>query len=155
MNQHWPRWIFASISKHFDDRKGNLPLYIEGQLRQPGVKDLLELRIDGPYLTEESRNYWRLYVEVSVIVQSTMDAHDYHRIHRNCGFVASLFTAIPLYKLGDSVDDNPTEQFGCLSLVQDIGKRERIQINHFGKIDPATDLLQSSVEAHYVTHLTA
>lgn len=154
MNQHWPRWIIASISKHFADRVGTLPLYIEGQKRPTGVKDLLELRMDGPYITEESHNYWRLYMEVSVIVQSTMDATDYHRIFRNCGLVASLFTTIQLYKFGDGPDDAPTETIGCLSLIQDIGKRERIQINHFGILDPSTSLLQSSVEAHYVTHLS-
>jgi len=152
MNPHWPRWIFASISKFFADRL--TPLYIEGQFRQPGVKDLYELRIDGPYCTEESHNYWRLYVEVSVLVQSTMDATDYHRIHKSCGLAAAVFTAIPLYKFGDGVDDDPDEQWGCLQLAQDVGKRERIQINHFGIIDQNTALQQSSVEGHYVTHIS-
>jgi hypothetical protein len=146
---NWPRWIFASVSKHFQDRRGTLTFYIEGQERDsPMPTDLLEFRMDGPYETEISKNYWDLYIEVSILIQAMKDDKDYHRIHRYCGLVAQAFTSIPVYKYGDGVDDDQT-LLGCLNLVQNVGKHERIQINHFGQIEKDTPLLQSSVEGHY------
>lgn len=153
-NHNWPRWIFASVSKHFSDRRGTLAFYIEGQERTvPAPKDLLELRLDGPYLTEVNKDYWRLYIEVSVLVQAIKDDSDYHRIHGHTGLVAQAFTTIPVYKFGDGEDDDQT-QLGCLELVQNLGKRERIQINNFGQIEQSTPLLQSSVEGHFEMYLT-
>lgn len=153
-NQNWPRWIFASVSKHFNDRRGGLAFYIEGQERNvPAPKDLLELRLDGPYLTEVNKDYWRLYIEVSILIQAIKDDADYHRIHSHSGLVAQAFTTIPVYKFGVGVDDDQT-QLGCLELVQNLGKRERIQINNFGQIEQSTPLLQTSVEGHYEMYLT-
>lgn len=146
---NWPRWLFASVSKHFLDRRGDLAFYIEGQERTvPAPSELLEFRMDGPYETEINKNYWKLFIEVSILIQSTKDGADFHKIHRHCGQVAAAFTSIPVYKYGDGVDDDQS-MFGCLTLVQDIGKRERIQINHFGQIAPDVQLMQSSVEGHF------
>lgn len=149
MNPNWPRWIFASLSKHFYDRRGGYAFYIEGQERDvPAPPQLIELRVDGPYATELTMNHWRLYTEVSVLVQCTKDMADYHLIHRITGLVAAAFTDLPVYKYGDGDDDDQT-QFGCMQLIQDIGRRERIQINNFGQISQDVPLLQSSIEGHY------
>lgn len=153
-NPNWPRWIFASVSKHFYDRRGTIAFYIEGQERTvPAPKDLLEFRLDGPYLTEVNKDYWRLYIEVSILIQAIKDDTDYHRIHSHTGLVAQAFTTIPVYKFGDGVDDDQT-QLGCLELVQNLGKRERIQINNFGQIEQTTPLIQSSVEGHFEMYLS-
>jgi hypothetical protein len=152
-NPNWPRWIFASVSKHFHDCRGALAFYIEGQERNALTGDLLELRMDGPYQTEINKGYWKLFIEVSMLIQAIKDAKDYHKVHRYAGQVAAAFTSIPVYKYGDGVDDDQTV-LGCLELVQDIGKRERIQINHFGQIEPSTPIIQSSVEGHYELFLT-
>ncbi|TRZ52358.1 MAG: hypothetical protein D4S01_03070, partial [Dehalococcoidia bacterium] len=58
---HWARWIFASVSKHFDTYKGDLLMFIEGQHR--GIhppKDFIELRMDGPYLTKFSTTEFKV-----------------------------------------------------------------------------------------------
>lgn len=149
INTNWARWIFASVSKHFDDRKGALPLYIEGQHRDTkDIKDFMELRMDGPFITELSRNYFRLFIEINVLVQSALDDTNYHRIHGNVGLVASIFTAIEIFKFGTGVDDDDT-QLECMRLIQDSPSNERIQINHFGQIEPDIELIQSTVEGHY------
>jgi len=153
-NANWPRWIFASICKHFDDSRGDLTLFIEGQYRNPGApdKDFLELRVDGPYITELNKNYYKLYLEVNVLVQSQMDDTNYHRIHTDVGNVTSIYTNINLYKYGTGIDDTQ-EHFGCLNLLQDTQTRDRIQVNHFGQIDPKTRLMQATIEGHYEVHL--
>ncbi len=148
-NENWPRWIFASVCKHFNTLRGDLPLFIEGQLRETeGVKDFIELRVDGPDLTEVSKGYWRAYNEINVLVQSAQDESDFHRIHRNVGLVAQMFTNIQVFRYGNGVDDTST-LLGCMKLINDFKSHEKIQIAHFGKVDAATPLLQATVEGHY------
>ena len=71
VNTNWPRWIFASVCTHFDARKGDYNLFIEGQFRnmQP-PKDFFELRMDGPFITEVSHNFYKLYIEINVLIHS-------------------------------------------------------------------------------------
>lgn len=153
-NIHWPRWIFASISKHFNDRKGDYKLYIEGQYRDTKPpKDLFELRMDGPYIVEENKGYFKISVEINILVQSRMDNTNYHRIHEDVGYASNIFTAIKLYKFGNGSMDTQ-EEFGCLRLKQNTQKRDRLQINHFGQINPKVRLMQASIEGHYEVELT-
>ncbi len=149
-NKNWPRWIFASVSKHFYDNRDGIAIYVEGQHRDTkDNKDFFEIRVDGPYFTEYSKGYWRCYTEVNILVQSAMDNVNFHRIHTNVGIVAAAFTnAIPVYKYGSGDDDDDT-LLGCMQLVSDYRGKERIQINHFGIIDKNVNLMQASVEGHY------
>jgi len=154
INKNWPRWVFASVSKHFDDRRQGLPLFIEGQHRDTrSLKDFIELRMDGPQFTEINRNYYRLYFEVNILVQSTMDETSYHRIHQNVGIVAAAFSTIGLLAYGNGPDDNH-EQWACAQLIQDTRKRQHLDIFHFGQIDKQLKLIQATVEGHYETYLT-
>jgi len=143
-----PRWIFASVSKHFDTNvrvAKSLSMYIEGQHRETrNTEDFFELRLDGPVLTELSRNYWRIYFEVNVLIQAAMNESDFHKIHRYAGYVASAFTMISVYKYGD--DDS---LFACIPLLQDDRDRQRIQIFHLGQINKDIKVQQAVVEGHY------
>ena len=151
-NPNWPRWIFATVSKHFTEaaQEAELPLFIEGQHRSTRkYKDLLELRMDGPTLREPSKGCWYLRLEINILIQSTMDDKNYHRIHQNVGVVAAAFEkAISVYKYGNNPQDDKTF-VGCLQLIQNRETRDFIEINHFGQIDPKTNLMQASVEGHY------
>jgi len=155
INQNWPRWVFASISKHFDDNRKGLPLFIEGQHRDTRtLKDFIELRLDGPQFTEVSHKCWRIYFEVNILVQSTMDESNYHRIHQNVGIVAAAFSDIGLLRYGTG-PGNDQEIWACARLIQDTRKRQHLDIFHFGQIDKKAPLMQATVEGHYeVTNLT-
>jgi len=151
-NPNWPRWIFATVSKHFTDAGtvAGFPLFIEGQHRATRkLKDFFELRMDGPTLREVSKGCWILRVEINILVQSTMDDTNYHRIHQSVGVAAAAFEkAISVFKFGNNPQDDQTF-VGCLQLLQSRETRDYIEINHFGQIDPQTKLVQSSVEGHY------
>lgn len=150
-NLNWPRWVFASVSKHFYDRRQGLIMFIEGQHRNTrNDKDFIELRMDGPQYTEISKDYWRIYGEVNILVTSAMDNVNYHRIHENVGIVATAFTMIPLFKYGAGAQDDQT-QWACWNLLQDTGKRQRVDIFHFGQVDVKSEVIQASVEGHYET----
>ena len=149
MNENWPRWLFASITKFFDTNKSTLSMYFEG-LERNSFQDLpnfVEVRIDGPYFTEVSKGNWKTYVEVNALVQSHISETDFHKIHKDVGKVVTIFdNSIPLYKYGDD-----SSLFGCLDLLQ--SRSERIQVSHFGQIDPDKRLMQATVEGHYQTYL--
>lgn len=153
-NPNWERWIFASISKHFDDRRQGVELFIEGQKQKvPSPPDLFELRVDGPDFTQVSALDWEIHIEVGVLVNATNDQKDYHRIHKLCGIITEAFTDIPVYRYGDGVDDDDSF-LGCLLLQQDLGSRKSIQVTPFGKTDVAVPIMQSSVEAKFAMTLT-
>jgi len=154
LDQNLPRWIFASVSKHFNDRRQGIPLFIEGQLRNTrALEDFIELRVDGPYYTEVSKGFWNVYIEINVLIQAAQDQADYHRIYKSVGIVAAAFEqVISIFKLGDGVDDDDS-LVTCLKLLGDKEKRERIQISHFGQVEPETGIFQATVEAHYETQI--
>jgi len=150
IDDNWPRWIFASVSQHFYNRKQSISeMYIEGQHRDTRtLKDFIELRMDGPQFTEISKGMWRIYGEVNILVTAVMDDENYHRIHQNVGIVAAAFTDIELFKYGDGVEDDGS-QWGCWKLIQDSRKRQRIDIFHFGIVDVKSKVVQATVEGHY------
>lgn len=152
---HWPRWIFASACKYFKDAiSGSLALIFEGQDMRAQGKDYGEFRLDGPYLTELSKDYWRCYIEINILVHSTKDSTDWHRIQRSVGTVVAAFADnFQVFRLG-SGDDDDDSLLGCMKLISDEGLqgargKRRIQVSHFGQIKPSAPLLQASVEGHY------
>ena len=154
VEQEMTRWVFASVSKHVNDFVASAlpttPLFIEGQHRDTSKKpDFLELRMDGPYYTELSRDYHDVYIEINILVQSGQNDRNYHRIYDSVGIsVKSLEGPISVFRFGSGVNDD-NSFVGCLLLEQTLKGRERIQVNHFGQIEPKASLFQSTVEAHY------
>ena len=157
------RWLFASISKHFNDRRGSFYMYVEGQPRDATApKDFFELRIDGPDYKELSKNYWSIYLEVNCLVQSACDDTNYQRIHDNCGKVAYMFDDILVYRYGEKDPTKPLYDpenddsfIGCLKLEQSPGKTgEKLVTRNFGIIEQSTLLMQSCVEGHYSMEYT-
>ena len=155
MNENWPRWCFASISKHFDDNRQGIPLFIEGQPRDTRALDAhIELRVDGPEVNELSRGFWRLYFEVNVLVEWKQNDANYHTQHQNVGIVAKIFTCIPVYKYGTNPQDDGSF-VGYLKLLSDWRRGESVEAHNFGVIDVGTRVMQSTVEGHYEMHLRA
>ena len=149
-NQNWARWIFASVCKHFDDRKGTYPLYIEGQLRDIETPtDFFELRMDGPWAIQDDATTWKMLCTVDMLVQSNMDDQNFHKIHSMVGMLSSCFTTIHVYRYGNGTGDDGT-LVGCLRLDTSSRNRKRLKISHFGQIRPSMRLMQASVEGEYI-----
>jgi hypothetical protein len=155
MNENWPRWIFASVSNHFNSNLGDLVIFYEGLKRSAEFEetDLVEFRMDGPYFLQLNKDTWSVKIEVNILVQSTIDDADFHKIHKHIGIVVSAFVPITIYKYGNSLDDDDSI-IGCFQLIQNIRNRELLTVSHFGQIDPEKQLLQATVEGHYETQLT-
>lgn len=144
INKNWERWIFASVSKHFDTYRESVPLYIEGQERQTQLLDeFIELRVDGPYFKEVSKGCTKIDIEINLLC-CVKKNNDNFRIHKLTGVVAAAFKPeIFVYKFGD----DPLELWECLRLRSD--KREAVIVSHFGQPDPDLPLMQATVEGHY------
>jgi len=150
INANWSRWIFASVIQHFDARKADLFLYVEGEHRETeGKPNVMELRMDGPYTTEVSKNYFRVFIEVNVLIQTAVLNVDLYQHRTNIGAAEAAFTnSILLYKLGGLAGDTG-DLVGCLRLESDWRGRERVQTSDFGLVRPNTPVLQATIEGHY------
>ena len=139
MNENWPRWIIASVNDHFDSVADLVTGEVAGELND---NETVEVRVNGPYIDELSKDDFKITATVNVVIQSVMSDLEYHNIHRKVGKVLVLFTAITVKKFGDGVDDDQTE-LGCFR------KPRSIQVNYFGEIEPQLRLEQASVSAEY------
>src|SRR5438067_2527026 len=117
-NPNWDRWIFASVTKHFNDAAAvaTIPMYVEGDSRITAEKlDYYEFRMNGPIVKGLSGNEWRLDLELNILVVSK-DLTDFHKCRKMTGIMAAAFiTGIPLFKYGSNIGDDQS-QFGCLIL---------------------------------------
>lgn len=155
MDPNWSRWIFASITTFFDSKKGNFPLYVEGsdKLGRREEKDYGELRLNGPFATELSMNFWELLFDVNVIISSMKDSTDIHRIYRSIGTVTQMFEKqIQIFRLGNGPRDD--QSFLECALLEMEGRSGGVLINHFGQFDPSLPVLQASLEGTYKLFIT-
>lgn len=153
--EHWPRWLFASFTTHFYEKlkasvDPDVMIYIEGNWRDTSkAPKVIEIRMDGPYVTEISKDYYRLYTEISILVQATLDQNDAHILQKLLGKSFDAFTAsIKIFKFGSGPEDDQS-LLGCATLINDIDRRERVQVNNFGLIDKSVNIAQGTVEGHY------
>ena len=153
INASWVRWIYASINKHFDNHKGDLPIYIEGDERtQNDREDFVELRIDGPFIKTPHKGLRYLDVEINLLIQSVLDPKDLYKVQRVTGIFSHAFTnLIEVYKYGNGpIDDNTL--LGCFHAQRDL--KEGIAINYFGIIRQDTRITQATIEGHYRLELS-
>ena len=150
LSPHLARWVWASVSKSFEDRRGWLYLFFEGDDRAIPEADKLnfaEFRMDGPRLHEVSRNYWQVDVYVNILIQTTM-TNDTHAYFKTLGHVQSLYVpCIPVYRYGDGPDDDGS-LVGFLQLNID-KPLEQLKGSNFGQVDQTVRLQQGTVEANY------
>jgi hypothetical protein len=140
VHPNWSRWITASLYKHFNDRRQDVPFFVEGQIRPSTVGEFAEYRMDGPYFNEINSHYWYVDVLPAILVQIIQDTNIY-KLERFTGIFASAFeTDISVRKYGDG-----NGELGCLSLVPGT----HIRVDKFGQIQAATRIAQASIEARY------
>jgi len=150
--KHWIRWVQASITKYFSDLGIGLEMtfFMEGEPRtdrqtNPTIPDVIELRITGPDISEVSKNYFKLDVNVSIVVETIMDETDLYRHAVKLGLVADKFQSINLFKYGTGPDDDDSN-IGCISLDD----TDRLEVRQLGQLDENKSVLFSVVEADYV-----
>jgi hypothetical protein len=137
---HIPRWIYASMTQHFDDNRSTLKLVLE---ENPRPDNSFEIRMDGPDFIQLSGDYYNVDVDINVLVQTLRTDQDFHAIHRNVGIIVEAFTnTINIYKYGLETGDDDTS-WACAT------RQSKVLVTHFGQVDKETHLYQATVEAIY------
>ena len=114
--------------------------------------------MDGPHIQEISKGYFRVYIEISILIQSQIEdglnnAGDFHRLYRDIGYAQlACSPCVHVYKYGDGTDDDNT-QLDCLKLIYGGGFRNKLEANNFGQTGPSERLQQAAVEGHYEMYL--
>lgn len=153
MNEHWTRWIHASLAKYFKkyatDTK--ISLFVEAEVKAPDkLQDKVELRWDGPDSIQLTRRSWRLTVTVNMLVTSTTNRSDAYVHKKLVGLVqAAISGDISIFKLGTITDIDDGQLLSCLQLNQ-----SGIITNYFGEGGIDVKVEQSTVEATYEVILT-
>lgn len=156
MNENWARWVFASVSKYFETACTGVAtkFYVEGEERT--IKDTedttIEVRMDGPDITDMGAGSYRLYIEVNVLV-GVKKSTDTHNLYRLLGSVQeAMLSNISVYKYGSDTGGVDTgDLLGCLQLLQNT--REKIKTSVFGQIEKNTAIDQATVEGHFEMYL--
>lgn len=158
-NSNWARWIHASLGKYLKNVATtiSIPSLLEGIddrdktfMESP---DRIEIRVNGPFTHEQSAGYFRLYVDVNVLVNSMMggEAKAAYKLDDILGvYHNAMDGAIAIYRLGTGPDDDQS-LLGCLTPRP--GKNESIRVIHFGQLDRTDRIKQGMVDARYVMYL--
>jgi len=149
-----PRWIMASCRSFFTQRRGAWPMFFMHLTQKDlqkntgqAILSYFEFRLDGPYIQQLTSNEDRYTIEINVLCISNVDAKYSDEIEKMLGQMAAAFEpVIPLFRFGDQLQDTRAK-LGCLTLMQD--KREAVIISRFGQANPATEVIQASIEGHY------
>lgn len=144
----WVRWCYASINKHFDDRKSLYELYIEGDDRvQQDEAEFAELRVDGPFILIPQKHLYYLTIEINVLCQTHLDPRRHYKAQQMVGvFLRAFRNLIEVRKYGDGpLDDGSL--LGCFHLSKDLGST--LDVSYFGIIRPDTKIMQTTIEGHY------
>jgi len=147
---NWDRWIAASINKHFSTEAAtySLEMFVEGEERRTNDdRSYIELRHDGVWWREVSKDWWKGKIDINVLCVAVMES-DLYKINRMVGQVTAILAqCIPVYKYGPDAGDDDT-QFGELQLLTSEG-RDGHRIHKYGQIEPDVKLIQASVECSY------
>lgn len=152
-NPNWNRWLRASVNKHFAAQLSAYNVFIEGMKRTRNDKDdFCEIRMDGPYFREVSKDYFEVYIEVNILVQTAITRSKNLYQHEDIlGAASAAFTTIPVFKLGSN-DGDDESQIGCLNLRSQ--PQDPVKVSDFGQIKAETELRQACVEGHYTIQLS-
>lgn len=150
---NWARWIRASVAVWFQNHitavSASSYLYFEGQDRDTSkLHDWAELRMMGPWMREQSQNYWQFEIRLNLFIASGVDATDLYKQQRLQGLYLPIFgNTIPVYRLGTGEFDDQS-LMECLQL----SPKDQIQVLNFGIVnttDHVTRMEQSAIQAKY------
>jgi hypothetical protein len=163
-NKNWPRWIFASLADHLKKVALGLglPSHVEGlDIRSrcfTEAAERVEIFITGPFVTELSRDYYRVFVDVHVVLTCRMDVRQKgYNLWTYAGvFQAALDAEVPVYNLGgepgDFMASDPSSlvHIGCLR--PQYGKA--IGVTHYGQVHEVDRVQQIECECKYIIELS-
>lgn len=153
LEEHLPRWIAASVVVHMTTLIANIKVFVEETERDTfDNSEWVEIRFDGPHTTKWGPSFFKVEVDINLLISTSKDETDIYKHSRNIGLARkAMQQCIPVFRYGDGVDDTG-EQIGILSLRQDLDRR--LRVNRWGEVDKDLRLIQASVDGTYQMELT-
>lgn len=149
MNINWPRWIRASLIKHYSDIVTDMLMLIEGQKREAfSAMEFFELRSVGPFCRELSHSFYETTLEVNTLLSCPVGDNIY-TMDRIIGKVVKAFQPFTIYKIGNQPGDNNSTSIGCMKVLSDPG----IRVVQFGQVDKDVNLQHGSISAIFQAEL--
>jgi hypothetical protein len=160
----WARWIFASVANYLKQvaLEQNLPILVEhlDERTESFMRstDRAEIRITGPFTQELSKNYFRVYVDVNVLLTSRYDGDSknaYGILIYAGTFHEAMDMPIGVWNYGgepgDYVEGQPEMQkfLGCLKPRPG----QDVRVMNFGQTDLVEKLKQTEIDARYVMEI--
>lgn len=153
-NAEWPLWITASVMQHFKAAAdaNSITLFFEGQDRDTAdLSEYVELRLQGPHVTEQSLSCFKLEVEVSILVSVKKGGGNIYRPHAIAGLFQAAAIEVCVWDYGNGDNDPYTHQFD-LRLID--GPKGKVQWHFLGQVEGNVNLLQGIIVAKYDVELT-
>lgn len=153
-----PRWTFASLAAAMTEVADTFPVYVEGNDERTDAfleaSHRAEARINGPFVQELSKGYFRVWVDVNVLLTSQGTLRDRYELHRIAGlYLHALTEAVEVWNYGSQpgdYDDDPT-LLGCL--LPRAGRNRSVSVFHFGQTEKTDQVRQSAVDATLEMHI--
>jgi len=158
LNPNWPRWIMASVAVYFKPVTDGirLPLLtegIDGREHEKMHYNHAELRVNGPFIVEPSRNYYILNVDINVFLTELMNDHkdNAYDLMTWCGVIqAAMDGPIDVFRYGSEEGDDQ-EWIGCL--IPRHGRYDANRVLHFGQVSRVDRVRQSQVDGRFKMEL--
>lgn len=148
-NKNWPRWLYASMSKHFATAITGIPFITEGEDQaKQRLKDYVEFRMNGPVCTEISKGFWRLEVVVNLLFVCKRTDKQTYQIYQNSGVgVAAFLKAIPMSRFGTNTEEDTQDHLGCM--VRKTHNGDEVEVINLGQVGADVFEMQSMVQGYY------
>ena len=160
INPNWARWIAASLAVYYKTVADalSIELLVEGIDERESEKmnaDRAELRVNGPFIRQQSSGYFRLDVDSNILLTDLMGGEEdnpYNLMNWAGAFQVAAEKAIPVYRYGpdtEGVDD--ASLVGCLTVR---GRKEGPDLFHFGQVSVDDRVRQAAVDTQHWMFLT-
>lgn len=159
MDVNLARWIMSSIAVYFKPIADSLSLtyFVDGvDERETDTMRVehAEVRVNGPNIREISKGYWRVHVDINIMLTDymQMSSENAYDINQWGGaFLAAMMNPIPIYRFGSRGDDDDS-LIGCLTQRSKFA--EPAKLIHFGQVSIEDRIRQAVVDGRFEMYLT-
>ena len=131
--------IHRSVLKHVTTSYTG-DTFIEGSTQRKPDVPIVEVRMDGPWITSLSKGEVKCSFDVNLLISVSIEDSLYKISEISGELLEILFHDIEIKDAEDNV-------IGCAIL--DTNRRNKLQVNRYGLIDPHSELMQATVEVKF------
>lgn len=141
----WPRYIHASMNKHFKTALDKITCWFEGDDKDFKLPEFVECKVIGPAIKMIAKKQYKITAEFTAQV-TVQKGNDLYRVHDIAGILLDACTSMVIFNY-DRDTDNPVAQF-CMTPI------DTANMMFIGQQDPKVNVLQAIVTCRYHAEVT-